>query len=246
MVTLGVDLASQARGTAACRIRWATGRAHVEFLAGNIRDAWLLEHGAEADRVGLDVPFGWPEAFVRAVVAHHRGEPWPEASLLTLRFRETDRFVHAETRRWPLSVSTEKIGVTAMRAAGLLSRLAARGESVDRTGRGKWVEVYPAAALRRWGLPAAGYKRPKGREIRGELVRQLETQAGAWLTLSPEVRGKCEADDNSLDALVASLVARAAALGLCEPVPAEVAGVAAREGWIQLPKPGSLSELVSG
>ena len=68
----------------------------------------------------------------------------------------------------------------------------------------------------------------------------------SWLQPTPEVREQCEADDNSLAALVAALVARAAARGLCEPMPVEVATMAEPEGWIAIPKPGSLSELVSG
>ena len=45
------------------------------------------------------------------------------------------------------------------------------------------------------------------------------------------------------DALVGALVARASALGLSEPIPAEALGVARREGWIALPLVGSLSQL---
>ncbi len=244
MVTLGVDLASLPGGTAACRIRWADGRADVGVPEANITDAWLLEHAAEADRVGVDVPFGWPEAFVRAVAAHHGGSSWPASDLAALCYRATDRFVREQTGRRPLSVATERLGVVAMRAAALLSQVTAReGLPVDRTGRGRWLEVYPAIALLRWELPASGYKRPKRREIRRELMRRLETQAGGWLTLSSEVRERCVADDNSLDALVTSLVARAAALGLCEPVPVAMAAVAAQEGWIALPKTGSLQAL---
>ena len=43
----------------------------------------------------------------------------------------------------PLSVAADRIGLTAMRAAGTLSRLAAEGRPVDRAGNGIVVEVYP-------------------------------------------------------------------------------------------------------
>jgi predicted RNase H-like nuclease len=152
-------------------------------------------------------------------------------------------FVRAQGAGNPLSIAADRIAVPAMRAARLFSQLAARGEPVDRTGKGRVVEVYPASALRRWGLPADRYKKAKGRAVRCELIGQLESQAGSWLTLSPAVRERCQADDNSLDALVAALVARAAARGLCEAVPTELAELAAREGWIALPKPGTLQLL---
>jgi len=129
-----------------------------------------------------------------------------------------------------------------MRAAAVLSTLAARGMSVNRAGLGRIVEVYPAAALRRWGLPASRYKKKKGRATRCDLVRQLQRVAG-WLQLPNEIAACCEDDDNGLDALIAALVARAAACGLCDTIPAELLALAQREGWIALPKPRSLQQL---
>jgi hypothetical protein len=42
---------------------------------------------------------------------------------------------------------------------------------------------------------------------------------------------------------VLALVTRAAALGPCEPIPPKSAALADKEGWIALPKPGSLQML---
>jgi hypothetical protein len=98
--------------------------------------------------------------------------------------------------------------------------------------------VYLAAALRRWGLSASGYKKKKGRAARCELVGQLQHEAG-WLRLPHEVAACCEADDNALDALVAALVPRAAACGLCDTISDESLALAEREGWIALPRAGS-------
>ena len=70
MVTLGVDLASQARKTAACLIRWDGGSAHVEYLKIGLEDPDLLDcSGARTrrpDKIGIDAPFGWPGDFVQA------------------------------------------------------------------------------------------------------------------------------------------------------------------------------------
>jgi hypothetical protein len=50
-------------------------------------------------------------------------------------------------------------------------------------------------------------------------------------------------NDDAFDALIASLVARANALGLCGPVPDECLDEARVEGWISLPEAGSLAKL---
>src|SRR5262249_19256695 len=80
--------------------------------------------------------------------------PQPGKSPKELQFRATDRFVYERTKRWPLSVSSDRIAIPAMRAAALFTRLAEKADSVARDGSGKVVEVYPAVALRIWGLNA--------------------------------------------------------------------------------------------
>ncbi len=90
--------------------------------------------------------------------------------------------------------------------------------------------MYPAAALRCWGLSPAGYKEPDGGDRRRELLTQLGNHPRDWLRLSLEARKVCEASGYAFDALVAALVARAAALGLCEPVPEDTAALAESEG----------------
>jgi hypothetical protein len=76
---------------------------------------------------------GWPREFVEALNAYRRFEPWPapdegapETFRAALSFRVTDRVV-THTRR-PLSVSTDRLGVTATRCAYLLHRWPAVGE----------------------------------------------------------------------------------------------------------------------
>ncbi len=243
MITLGIDLASRPERTAACAIEWTGARARVVDIACGQDDDALVKRIAGADKAGLDVPFGWPEAFVEAVARFHAGGDWPEATLTALRFRETDRVVAARTGRWPLSVSTDLIGVPAFRAARLFSRLAENDVAVDRAGGGRLVEVYPAAALRRWGLSSTGYKRREGRASLAALLGELQRRTRGWLDLGAAARRLCGASDDALDALVAALVARAAALGLCEAPPLELAEVVAREGWIALPATDALDRL---
>ena len=54
---------------------------------------------------------------------------------------------------------------------------------------------------------------------------------------------RIEGNDNAFDALVASLVARARIAGLCHEIPQEQRELAAAEGWIAVPMPGSLLRL---
>ena len=243
MVTLGVDLASQPKRTATCLIRWDRGSARVETLSLGATDADLHELFGHADKIGIDAPFGWPASFTRAVAAYSAATIWPSVELPKLRFRRTDEFVRARLGRWPLSVSSDLIAVPAMRAVRLLAEAAAAGEAIDRSGGGRFVEVYPAAALHVWGFPSRGYKRGKGAAVRARLVNDLAERTSDWLALSEEDWDRCTASDDVLDALAAALVARAAAIGRCEPIPTEDHELAWEEGWIALPETRSLNQL---
>jgi predicted nuclease with RNAse H fold len=239
--TLGIDLAAQPSNTSACAIDWGAGRPVVSQMRSGVDDATLLDLIPEADKVGIDAPFGWPDEFVDAVSAHRERRTWPGASedqdiyRFHLSFRETDRRLIESGARRPLSVSTDLIGVVAMRCAYLLDRLAADGEPVDRAGSGKVIEAYPAPALVSWGLSATGYKSKVGAARLPVLLDRLEEQL-MGIEMTPQERRAASSDHNCFDALVASLVARAAALGLTQPPePGEQADRASREGWIHVP-----------
>ncbi|MCI3270596.1 DUF429 domain-containing protein [Streptomyces cylindrosporus] len=248
-VTVGVDLAASARRTAVCRVVWSDeGALDVEFLVPD-GDEELLALVRDADKTGLDCPLGWPSDFVATVLAHHQGVRLPvpdrfearadgRPGLDPLRFRLTDDLTwKATSMRPPLSVSTDLLGVVALRAARLLDALAAAGAPVPRDGSGPVAEVYPAAALRLWGIrPARSYKNagPEAREVREHILHSLET--GLGLSLPEPVRERCADSHDHLDALVCALVARAVLAGHTgwPRTPAE-SSVAAQEGWIHLP-----------
>jgi len=154
-----------------------------------------------------------------------------------------------------MSVTTSWLAFPAMRCARLLAEVGQRaGEPVDRSGAGRFVEVYPDAALRQWDLsPAAwtedpgSYKglEPAAVERRGRLADALFEAAAGWLEVESGLVSFCKRDDDALDALVCALVARAAELGATEPPPGD-SGVASQEGWIHLPRRGPLSYLGTG
>jgi hypothetical protein len=151
-----------------------------------------------------------------------------------MRFRRTDFAVMAAGGR-PLSVSTNMLGVTALRCAHLQTRWATEvwaGHASPRDGSGPLVEVYPAAAMRAWGLQIAGYK--NNPEIRYSVVAALTARLPSWLDLSGVV-DRCLASDHVLDALVSALVAYAVMTGATRRAPAPEHDRALVEGWIHLP-----------
>jgi predicted nuclease with RNAse H fold len=248
-VTVGVDLAASARRTAVCRVEWGeVGAPTVEFVVPD-GDEELLALVRGADKTGLDCPLGWPTGFVDTIVAHHQGLPLPSPvrfgdrtdgrpGLDPLRFRLTDDLTwKATATRPPLSVSTDLLGVVALRAARLLDALGAG--NVPRDGSGPVAEVYPAAALRLWGIRLSGsYKNatPEARAVREHVLASLE--AGLGRALPDAVRTRCVVSHDHLDALVCALVARAVLVGDTRwPASPHERAAALREGWIHLPGP---------
>jgi len=243
MITLGLDLAAEPKNTSGCAVEWRNCRAAVRWVATGLTDDDILSHAQEVSVLGIDAPFGWPESYVKAITAHHAGEHWPveawdKPNRRSLRLRATDEQVHAVTGITPLSVSSDAIAIPATRCASLIDRLGVR----DRSGDGHVHEVYPAAALLQWGLRHKGYKGKKNVGRLLELLVALRRRA-PWLDVLPrdaEVLSSC---DHAFDALIASLAARAALRGLTFRPTADQLDLARVEGWIAVPRTGSLEDL---
>lgn len=236
-MTAGVDLAAEAKGTAVAVLEWDASRAVITSMAVGADDAHVLAIARGVHKMGVDCPFGWPTAFTRLVGEHHRGQLGAPPSSgrewrRGLTMRVTDQHVHRATGLTPLSVSADRIAHAALRWAAIAATVSAEGLDARRDGSGLLAEVYPAAALRLWGLPHRGYKGPGNRSVRGALVDTLLASA-PWLDLA-EYEDWCRASDHALDAVLCALVARAVACGVTD-----LAGrhqpEAAEEGWIHLP-----------
>jgi hypothetical protein len=243
--TLGIDLASKARLTAACVVEWTTGAARVAELCEGLEDDALLRLIAQrpVTKVGIDAPFGWPQPFVAAVVEYTTSGRWPPVDRRALTLRATDQYAWAITGRQPLSVAADRIAHTAFRCAELLTKVGTEGP-IDRAGSGLVAEVYPAAALAAWGLTFRGYKGVGGLRTHAKLLLELQGACSPWLELHPEHQVLLANSDHLLDAFVAALIARAVETASCVPIPDEHLEAAKTEGWIHLPA-SPLSEVFS-
>lgn len=84
-------------------------------------------------------------------------------------------------------------------------------------------------------------------DARCRWLEAIRASAQRWQTPPNVICQTCQDSDDVLDAVIAALMARAAATGLCEPIPDDVGDQARREGWIALPGGDNLDKLaVSG
>lgn len=236
MAYVGVDLAADPKRTAIAVLS-ETGT--IESVQDFATDTDIVTAIKTTQHAGVDVPLGWPTPFVDFLSDHARndlpvtadtGRSWRRN--LTLRL--TDQVIHERTGITPLSVSASLIAHPAMRWAGIEAHLREINIDVSRDGSGAIYEVYPAAALLRWGLPHRGYKGAENAAIRATMLAQLSD-------IFPDLDWRDEAEqcvrnDNVLDAVLAALIARESARGNCyHPKPNERER-ARSEGWIWLPK----------
>lgn len=240
--TIGIDLATESANTGFALIEWGIETAQVVRLdAGKQKDSYLAGWIQAVDKVAIDCPFGWPLPFIDYITAHRDGlndrvNDLAGSSRHHLQYRSTDMYVRETIGVTPLSVSADRIGSGAMRCAKILAE-ASDFNLIDRTGRtGKVVEVYPAAALKVWGLPHKGYK-----GIRPEHAHNLEALATLflaavpWLEIEDQDRDLAHSSNDAFDALVCAVLARYSLAGACQEVPADADHVAPLEGWIALP-----------
>lgn len=240
--TAGLDLAAQDDRTALAVIAWNTGGAVLDSVRLGVGNDAVVATAGQVRMIGIDCPIGWPAAFTNLMLAARSGAVAPDVgsdneARRQLAYRLTDRLVRAETGRWPLSVSADRIAYPAMRCAGLLARIAATGAPVRRDGIDSCIaEVYPAAALRIWQLPTAGYK--TDRSARAVLMETLAAQAH-WLDWGGH-QAACIDSDDVLDAVVCALMAGAVLSGWSVAPTPDQQSLAQEEGWIHLPDPDFL------
>jgi predicted nuclease with RNAse H fold len=215
---VGIDLAASPQNCGVCVLRDDT----VEHVGcGSKFDEhpdWIVGHCARADVVAVDVPFGWPKPFIKALAGYEIGAALNRDRKPYLR-RITDVFVTEalpdHLRREakppnPMAVAADKLGVTAMVGTILLNalsskfRLSPRESGVSQAV----VEVYPAASLWAWGLSHKGFKGSDedARNRRSEILEKLKVFFG--LEVAVRDTETLVRSDHCFDALVATLTAR--------------------------------------
>lgn len=246
MLVAGIDLAAEPKGTALAILEFENSKAKLVLLEQGLDDKALIDKTITADKIGIDCAFGWPIEFAKFIAKNQ--DPTNKDLIdggmdfrRTLSFRETDRQIREITGRWPLSVSTDRLGLTAMRCAGLLSKYQKAGIAIDRSGGGKLAEVYPGATLRTWDFETTNYR--VNNDVRAGLLKQIKTQA-PWLETSSFETQMIESSD-SFDAVIAALAARAVYLGQYTRPTTDQQAAAEIEGWICLPL-GGLGKLLRG
>ncbi len=249
MLISGVDLAAEPKGTAVATIDWQSDHADLVDLQLGVNDQEIIDACAASIKVGIDCALGWPVDFIDFLNRHSNLVGLESAPAFegdsalrrNLAHRETDRHVREVTGRWPLSVSTDRLGMTAIRGAGLLSKFQEAGTAIDRSGSGRIVEIYPGASLRLWELDTVGYRSSEA--IRERLLADLQAET-PWLNLGTHQQLMVDSCD-AFDAVIAALAARSAQLGRYE-APSEAQLERAKiEGWVALPT-GRISDLIGG
>lgn len=233
---VGIDFAAAIDRTAIVDLVWEPQRIVVDDVRVGADDEAVLDALERGEAAGVDVPFGWPDAFVETIVAHRAHElAAPESSgrdwRRPLTYRATDIDVADWLGVYPLSVSADRIGHAALRWAAIAARSAEAGRPIERDGASGVFEVYPAAALRSWDLGPATYKGTSRTEERDALLTQIERalRAVEWAGM----RDRLVAEEDAFDAFVCALVARSAAVG--HTLRAHDQERARNEGWIHVP-----------
>ncbi len=257
-VYVGVDLATTAKRTGVCELTWPRrGKPRVRFLSPGQwgTDDDLVNEFIGATSVAIDVPFGWPTAFVKVVAQWNSKQRWLGPSYMDvdaskhLRYRATDLEVARRVKlaitsrnsqlpaggkklRFPqpgISISTNLLGATALRGAGLLELAHDRGVPFDRgsddPGKTRIVEAYPASALAAWDLTWGGLDCTWPDVPIERLTSRLEFEDKSQITRR-----------DNFDALVCAVVARAwhqrQVVSAADIAPHHLA----EEGWIAYPK----------
>lgn len=236
----GIDLAAAPKFTGLAILSAEASSLKVESVAVGVTDEHLIHAISHTDGAGVDVPVGWPKPFVDFIQAHATQTLEPPANTdgswrRTLALRSTDIDLHRRTGLTPLSVSANLIAYPAFRWAGIEAHLRERNVDVSRDGNGVIAEVYPAAALYRWGIAHTGYKGSKYADIRQAMLEAISVHFPALDWNGYETL--LVADDNALDAVIAALVRHQIQQGQCEGPPAHLRELARREGWIWIPRP---------
>ena len=215
MVTLGVDLASQAKRTAVCLIRWDGESADVDCLRTDVTDSDLLElfgrPSQGPDKIAIDAPFGWPENFVRAIHAYSSSTVWPSVDDLPPPVEENGPGGEGEDTPGASQPFRRGSDRDDRDASCPSARKSSRRRRSHRSERRRWPILRSRTRRQPSGfgdcrVGATRTLAPRRRKKRAKLVDDLAEKVGllAHFQRRGSSLGVCESDD-MLDALVSGL-----------------------------------------
>jgi len=70
MISAGIDLAAEPKGTALALIEFSKNKAKLTLLEQGLVDEALITKTHNADKVGIDCAFGWPIKFSQFITKH--------------------------------------------------------------------------------------------------------------------------------------------------------------------------------
>ena len=180
--------------------------------------------------LALDAPLGWPAALGPALVGHAAGRHIA-AGPNTLFRRRTDAHIKEKLDRQPLDVGADRIARTAHTALRMLNELAVRLSTRiplawdARVSGIAAIEVYPAATLAAYGIPARSYKEPEAKSARRAIVDSFDKLFAIRCSIERLLQ-----DADALDAVVCVLAGADFLRGDADPP--EDSTLARKEGWI--------------
>ena len=233
---IGVDCATQDKKVGVACGRLAAGRLELLDVKIGDRAGSVLECivkscvREEPTLLALDAPLGWPAALGPALAGHTAGGHIPIEANRLFR-RRTDACIKEKLDHQSLDVGADRIARTAHSALRLLNELAERlstqiplawNPNIDGIAA---IEVYPAATLAAYRIPARSYKKPSAESGRKAIVESFEKL----------VTVKCSTDSmlghaDALDAAVCVLAGADFLRGNAHPP--DDPDLATKEGWI--------------
>lgn len=182
---IGVDCATQDKKVGVACGRLSAGRVEVSDVRVGDQAGSVLEHLVKScvlDKptlLALDAPLGWPAALGPALSGHAAGSYIP-VEAHTLFRRRTDACIKEKLGRQSLDVGADRIARTAHSALKILNELAERlstriplAWNPQITGIAA-IEVYPAATLAAYKIPARSYKDADAISARQAIVQSLQ------------------------------------------------------------------------
>lgn len=236
MNIIGIDCATQDKNVGVALGRLTPTRLEVLDVFVGDRPGTVLEYLVKSCAVGestllaLDAPLGWPAELGPALVGHTAGD-YIAIEANKLFRRRTDEWIKEKLDRQSLDVGADRIARTALSALKILKEVAAGlttqiplAWNPRITGIAA-IEVYPAATLAAYNIPARAYKESDAVSARKAIFEHLQKLLAV----------QCSADRllGNADALDATVCVLAGADFLRgDAHPPDDPDLAAKEGWI--------------